>query len=70
MNLMNTEWIEIEDLPRSKANESRKKALKGILDKLKTKYSTGDIWLKTPLEEKNLSNGLKSRTLAIFYLAL
>ncbi|HHT7190848.1 TPA: hypothetical protein ACTZ5N_004310 [Bacillus cereus] len=52
MNLMNTEWIEIEDLPRSEANESRKKALKGILNKLKTKYSTGDIWLKTPLEEK------------------
>ncbi|MGR5922303.1 hypothetical protein ACT7DD_28110 [Bacillus paranthracis] len=41
MNLMNTEWIEIEDLPRSEANESRKKALKGILNKLKTKYSTG-----------------------------
>ncbi|PGT20659.1 hypothetical protein [Bacillus cereus] len=52
MNLMNTEWIEIEDLPRSEANESRKKALKGILNKLKTKYSTGDIWLKTCLEEK------------------
>ncbi|MGR2743157.1 hypothetical protein ACUXVC_10915 [Bacillus sp. N6] len=49
---MNTEWIEIEDLPRSEANESRKKALKGILNKLKTKYSTGDIWLKAPLEEK------------------
>lgn len=52
MKLMNTEWVEIEDLPRSEANESRKKALIGILNKLKTKYSTGDIWLKTPLEEK------------------
>ena len=41
MNLMNTEWIEIEDLPRSKANESRKKALKGILDKLKPNIQQG-----------------------------
>ena len=41
MNLMNTEWIEIEDLPRSEANESRKKALKGILNKLKLNIQQG-----------------------------
>lgn len=52
MNLMNTEWLEIEDLPKGEYSESGKKKLKGVLKKLIAKYPTGDIWLKTPLEEK------------------
>ncbi|MGF2712308.1 hypothetical protein ACQUY5_08200 [Bacillus cereus] len=49
MNLMNIGWLEIEDLPKG---EYSKKKLKGVLRGLKAKYPTGDIWLKTPLEEK------------------
>ncbi|MEB2494315.1 hypothetical protein SOP93_24770 [Peribacillus frigoritolerans] len=53
MNLINTEWLEIEDLSIvSKYNETRKIYLRGILRRLKAKYPTGGIWLETPLEEK------------------
>ncbi|MFE4132952.1 hypothetical protein [Peribacillus sp. YIM B13482] len=53
MNLMKTEWLEIEELSIvNQYGETRKKSLRGILGRLKAEYSTGEIWLKTPLEEK------------------
>ncbi|MFD4930749.1 hypothetical protein ACFWMS_17800 [Peribacillus butanolivorans] len=53
MNLMNTEWIEIEDMFKVREySETWKKNYRGILRKLKAEYPTGDNWLKTPIEEK------------------
>ncbi|WP_411740102.1 hypothetical protein [Peribacillus sp. S4] len=53
MNLMNTEWIELENMIIGRQySETWKKNYSGILRNLKAEYPTGDIWLKTPIEEK------------------
>ncbi|USK82572.1 hypothetical protein LHV56_12085 [Peribacillus frigoritolerans] len=53
MNIMNTEWIEIEDMFKVREySETWKKNYRGVLRNLKAKYPTGDNWLKTPIEEK------------------
>lgn len=73
MNLLNTEWLEIEDLSIvSKYGESRKQSLRGILKRLKAEYSTGGIWLKTPLEEKKhiITWGIKKDSRYILSWAL